>query len=367
LSSRTGILSSVIIVILVFSIVGGIVFLGNQYAPSNIAVVVLDPGFGDYSMADQAQEGLAVDVVVDYEFIVADDAADARDSMEAIAAAGLHDLIVAIGDGLAGSVTDAAGNYPAQKFALIGAEPTLALDNVASATFDQHEAAFLAGSIAAFLATGNVNRSGIVGVLASVEGEATVDRLIAGFIHGLEHANTTYNLNVTMLPVDYVGSYNDTTTADTLTYNMFSPFQGNASVIFAPVRASILGVRSAMVRVNSTYFSDIMGREPFVIAAEGNQDYLGNPDINIATGPSWIVTSVVPRSDLAVSRVINATLWFAFPGGVTDLYNLANMGVDLSEMEFRNSEWVTGFMMNVTADYRTAILNGSIIVDSTFP
>ena len=369
LSSRSGIISSVIIVIIVFSAVGGIVFLSNQYAPSNIAVVVLDPGFGDRSMADQAYIGLEeVDVVVNYDIRVATDSANAVVIMESIAAAEQHDLIVAIGNGLIDSVTEAAGTYPNQKFALIGGEPTLALNNVASATFAQHEAAFLAGSIAAFLATGHVNRSGIVGILGSVQGDPTVEGLIAGFIQGLEHANTTYILTVTLLPIGFVDSFNDSTTADTMAYNMFSLPQGNATVVFAPVRASIIGVRTAMERANSTYFSDITGREPFVIAAEGNQDYLGNPDINVATGPSWIVTSVVPRLDIAVTRLINATLWFEFPSGVTNPYNLANLGVDISDLEqFRNTEWVTDYMSNVTIDYRTAIQNGSISVGSTLP
>ncbi|MFW9870236.1 MAG: BMP family protein [Candidatus Thorarchaeota archaeon] len=369
MSSRSGVISSFIIVILVFAAVGGFVFITNQYAPSNIAIVVLDPGFGDLSMADQAYEGLEdVDVVVNYDFIVENTAAEARDTMESIAAAGTHDLIIAIGDGLSGAITDAAGNYPNQKFALIGGVPSLALDNVAAATFAQHEAAFLAGSIAAFLATGNVNRSNIVGILGSVEGDSTVEGLIAGFIQGLEHANTTYNLNVTLLPAEYVGSFNDTATAETLAYSIFSPLQGNATVIYAPVRGSIMGVRTAMDRANSTYFSDIAGREPFVIAAEGDQNYLGNPDINIAAGPSWIVASVVPRSDLAIARVINATLWFAFEGGITDQYNLENDGVELSDLlEFRSDLWVTDFMLNVTIDYRSAIVNGSIIVESTLP
>ncbi|MHA2024615.1 MAG: BMP family ABC transporter substrate-binding protein [Candidatus Thorarchaeota archaeon] len=368
MSSRSGILSSLIIVILVFSAVGGYVFLTNQYAPSNIAVVVLDPGFGDFSMADQAFEGLSeVEVIFNYELEVAVDASAAAEYMTNIANGGQHDLIIAIGDGLAGSVTTIAGNFPGQKFALIGAVPTLALDNVASATFDQHEAAFLAGSIAAFLSTGHVNRNGIVGILGSVASDPTVEGLIAGFIDGLEYANSTHNLNVRLLPIDYVGSYNDSATAELKTSTMFNPIFGNASVVFAPVRASILGVRASMEHANSSWFSAIDGREPFVIAAEGNQDYLGNPDIEIFTGPSWVVTSVVPRSDLAVSRVINATLWFAFPGGVTDPYNLANLGVDLSEMEFRSTQWVTDFMLNETTDYRTAIINGTIVVDSTLP
>ncbi len=366
LSSRPGIISSVIIVIVVFSAVGGYVFLTNQYVPSNIAVVVLDPGFGDRSMADQVYEGLQeVEVVVSYDFRIADTAEDARNIMESIAAGGQHDLIVAIGAALSGAVTDAAGNYPNQRFGLIGGTPSLALDNVVSATFAQHEAAFLAGAIAAFLATGNVNRSGIVGVLGSVEEDQTVEGLIAGFLHGLDHANTTYNLGVRLLPIDYVDSYNDSETAFLKTYSIFNPLTNNATVLFAPVRASIMGVRMAMEQANSSWFSDITGREPFVIAAEGNQDYLGNPDIDIRTGPSWIVASVVPRSDLAVAHIINATLWDDFPEGVSYNYNLVNMGVGLSDLhEFRDASWVTNFMLNITADYETAIVNGSIVVDS---
>lgn len=351
--------------IIVFSAVGGIIFMTNQYAPSNIAVVVLEPGFGDYSMADQAFEGLSeVDVIFSYSLEVAEDAAAALTYMEGIAAAGQHDLIVAIGDGLADAVTSAASTYTNQKFALIGGVPSLALDNVASATFSQEQAAFLAGSIAAFMSS---TRSRTVGILGSVEGDPTVETLIAGFVHGFNHANSTYNLNVELLPINYVGSYNDSSTADSMTYQMFNPLLGNASVVFAPVRASILGVRNAMERANESWFWDMTNREPFVIAAEGNQDYLGNPNIEIRTGPSWIVTSVIPRTDIAVSRFINATLWFAFPGGVTDPYTLANIGVDLSEMEFRRSTWVTDYMLNVTADYRNAIVNGSIIVDISLP
>jgi basic membrane protein A len=352
-------------VIIVFSAVGGIIFITNQYAPSNIAVVVLEPGFGDYSMADQAFEGLSeVEVIFSYQLEVSEDAAAAQAYMEGIAAGGRYDLIVAIGDGLADAVTSAASAYTNQKFALIGAVPSLALDNVASATFSHEQAAFLAGSIAAHMSS---TRSRTVGVLGSVEGDPTLEALIAGFVQGFYHANSTYNLDVELLPIDYVGSYNDSATAFSKTYSMFNPLIGNASVIFAPVRASILGVRGAMDQANESWFSAMPTRAPFVIAAEGDQDYLGNPNIQIRTGPSWIVTSVIPRTDLAVSRFINATLWFAFPGGVTDLYNLENMGVGLSEMEFRQSTWVTNFMLNVTADYRNAIINGSIVVDSTLP
>jgi len=359
-------------VILVFSLVGGFVFLTNQYVPSNIAVVVIDPGFGDRSMADQAYEGLfTVEVVVDYDFRVAVDVDDLETIIESIASNGNHDVIMVIGTevGLAAAVNTVAAAYPNQRFGFIGG--FVNQPNVASATFAYKEASFLAGTLAAYLAVGNVNRTGVVGIIGSVEADSVVAEYIDGFLQGLDYANQTLG-NVTLLPTQYVGSYNDSSTAENLAKNMWNPAIGNASVIFAPVRASIMGIRSAMEYANLTWFLNTLNHEPFVIAAEGNQNYMGNPNIDIRTGPSWVVTSVVPRSDLAVYRIINATLWDDFIGA-SDYGgefasqfggNLTNNGIDLEDMlEFRNEFWVTGAMINRTIDYRLAIINGTILID----
>jgi basic membrane lipoprotein Med (substrate-binding protein (PBP1-ABC) superfamily) len=126
-----------------------------------------------------------------------------------------------------------------------------------------------------------------------------------------------------------------------------------------------------MVSANLTWFGNISNHEPFVIAAEGNQNYMGNPNIEIATGPSWVVTSVVQYSDLAIYRIINATLWGEFTGNsdyggeIASTFggNLTNNGVGLADMEeFQNDLWVTDGMINMTIDYRLAIMNGTIEV-----
>ena len=59
MSSRPGLLPSLIIVLVVFGAMGGFLFLFYRYDPPKIAVVVMAPGFGDLSMADQAGEGLS--------------------------------------------------------------------------------------------------------------------------------------------------------------------------------------------------------------------------------------------------------------------------------------------------------------------
>ena len=370
MSSRSSILASIIIVVVVFSAVGGFIFMTNPYVPAKIGVVVTEPGFGDLSMADQVQTGLRElggDIVVDYEYFIAEDITEAGTILEELSVSGEFDLIVVIGGELAGELAAVASNHPTQKFALIGGE--VVADNVYSTSFRQHEAAFLAGVLAALASIGDENRTGtnIVGIIGSVESDPTVAALIAGFKQGVIYANESMDLgvNITLLPEQYIGSYNDSAQAELLASSMWHPMSGNASIIFAPVRSSMLGIRSAMLIANSTYYNHT-DRQPLVIAAEGDQDYLGLPDINTRTGHSWVVTSVVPRSDLAVYRVINATLWDKFEGA-TLVYDLANDGVDLTHSEFISYEWVPMALFNELIDIRAAINNGTIAVSESYP
>ena len=249
-------------------------------------------------------------------------------------------------------------------------------------SFALQEASFLAGVLAGMVSSSNTNRSGTVGIIGSVETDPTVIQLIAGFKQGFYYANNTLNCTVTLLPDEYVGSYNDSANAEQLAKDMFDPDGGNADIIFAPVRASIMGIRSAMVYANETWFCNTTNREPFVIAAEGNQDYLGLPNIDTRSGYSWVLTSVVPRSDLAVYRVINATMWDKFQGTTlqyridneTDLpegtlpimRSMNDIGVNLTNFEFNNEAWVPLSTLRTIESLRTQIFFGSIIVNATY-
>lgn len=372
MSSRTSIIASAIIVVLVFSGVGSYIFLTNQYNPPDIAVVVVAPGFGDLSMVDQVDLGLqelAGELVVNYAYFTATGESDAQTILEQLASSGTYDLIIVIGEELADEISAVASAHASQKFAFIGGSVSAA--NVISATFTQQEAAFLAGAFAAYMSVGDADKSGVVGIIGSVGTSLTVQSLIAGFKQGLVYANATDNLNVTLLPEVYVGSYNDTETARILAQNMFNPYypNGNATVIFAPVRASIMGIREAMIYANQTWFSETENRKPFVIAAEGNQDFLGLPDISTRVGYSWVLTSVIPRSDIAVYHIINATMWDDFPTLQAEspiVYDLANGGVNITG-GFRDNAWLPSGLLDTISDYATMITNGTIVVEDTWP
>ncbi len=360
MSSRSSLLSSVVIVLVIFGSVGALLFITNPYEPPTIAVVVMDPGFGDLSLVDQANIGmqnLTADVSVEY-FVPTpypQTVPEAEALLRSLAAQGQYDLIVAIGPKLMPALQNAAEAYPSQRFAMIGGYVNLA--NVASASFAVEQASFLAGVLAAFLSI-RENYTGKVGIIASVNDDQLVTSLINGFVQGVEHANTTYLLNVTLLPIQYIGSYNNTDAARSTTYNMF--ITSKASVIFAPVRASINGVRLGMFQANTTLLY-LKHRMPLVIGAEADQDYLGCSDTSHPTDPSWITTSVVPRADLAFQQIANLTMWDLFPGGQNLEYNLANGGANITRFQY-STTYVSDALMIIISDYKDSIVEGTIVV-----
>ncbi|MFW9953435.1 MAG: BMP family protein [Candidatus Thorarchaeota archaeon] len=376
MSSRSHMIISIIIIAIVFGSVGAMILIANPYEPSRIAVVVMEPGFGDMSKADTALEGmeqLAGDVSVQYYIPpqLPTSVPEARSIMESLATTGLYDLILAIGADLAPAVQTVATSFPNQKFGMIGAD--VALDNVASAIYAVEESAFLGGVVAAFMAHempyyGDEPFDGEIGILAAVEGDTELLPLINGFIQGVEAANSTYNLNVTLTEINYINSWNNTINAELQTYTMFAIH--GISVIFAPVRASMPGVREGMLRAADSFPPSqlVAGRMPLVIAAEGNQDYFGtnNPDIPVA--PSWITTSVLSGTAEAIYDIINKTLWNVFPANEVLEYDLTNGGVNITDFPY-SSTYLPAELYEALDYYREWIRTnpGVITIDSPVP
>ncbi|MHA1485076.1 MAG: BMP family lipoprotein [Candidatus Thorarchaeota archaeon] len=361
MSSRVNILTSLVIVIIVFGAVGGILLISNPFRPNNVILLSLAPGRGDMSLTDQAWEGMleiAGDIALDINIPdeLPETVAEARDFLETYAASGHYELIVVLGDALAATVNTVAVDFPAQKFALVGGQADG--DNIVSATFAVEEAAFLGGVLAAFLAADDEDRKNI-GIIRAVSGDPNIDEMIDGFLMGVDAANSTYNLGVSLLPMQTIGSNNDSAMARTLVFSAF--VSNDASILFTPVRSSMQGVRLGMEDANETllYYQD---RMPLVIAAERNLDYYGLPNPDILFGESWIATSVVPRSDLVIYDFINLTLWEEFPEGIHTHYHLESGYVNITDFQYSNT-YIMASWLNSTKDYQTAIINGTI----TFP
>jgi basic membrane protein A len=364
-SSRSGLIPSIVIVVIVFASVGGWLFLTNPYEPSRIAMVVMEPGLGDLSFTDQAYEGIEEVrgyVAVSHHIEIVESTTEGQTALNDLAQQGIYQLIIALGQDLTAALENAATNNPNQYFALIGGNLDLA--NVASAIFEPEEGAYLAGIIAAFLAVDDsirrVNLDPIVGIIASVESDPTVQDLVSGFIQGLTAANERYNLNVTLLSTEFLGGYNKTQAAESASYSMY--VDDGATVIFAPVRAAIVGIRNGAILANASEDGNFdLRRKPLIIAAEGNLDYYGcaNPEMPIA--PSWIATSVILRTDLPVFSITNKTLWNEFPSNELLTYNLMNNGVNITNFEY-SSTYIPDEAYSAFRYYHDSILNGTISI-----
>ncbi len=366
MSSRVSLLTSLVIVIIVFGTVGGILLISNPFEPNSVVLVGLAPGRGDLSVTDQAWEGMleiagdiALDIEVPDEF--PETVAEARILLEGYAATGRYELIIVLGRDLVPTLEEVADDFPAQRFALVGGQSDS--DNIVSATFAIEEAAFLGGVLAAFLAADDEDRKNI-GIIQAFDDDPDIGAMVDGFLMGVDAANSTFDLNVSLIDIWTVGSYNNSEVASTLVTSAFLVY--HASILFTPVRASMRGVRLGMEAFNTTFFWQ---RMPLVIAADMNLDYLGLPNPEITFGRSWIATSVITRSDLVIYDFINSTLWDEFPGGVhfhygldPSDYGLETAYVNVTDFEFSNT-YIMGSWVNTTKDYQAAIINGTI----TFP
>jgi len=268
-SSRVSLLTSLVIIVIVFGAVGGILLISNPFEPNSVVLVCLAPGRGDMSVTDNAWEGMrdiaphmALDITMPKEF--PETAAEALVLLEGYAATGRYELIVVLGDELTATVETVAEAFPTQRFALVGGQADV--DNIVSATFAIEEAAFLGGLLAAFLAANDEDRQNI-GIIQAVSGDPDIDAMVDGFLMGVEAANSTHNLNVSLVDIWTINSYNNSALARTYVSSAFTVH--HVSILFTPVRASMPGVRLGMEDANQSllYWQN---RMPLVIAAEMN-------------------------------------------------------------------------------------------------
>ena len=362
MSSRVSLLTSLVIIVIVFGAVGGILLISSPFEPNSVVLVGIAPGRGDMSVTDQAWEGMrdiardiALDIKVPDEF--PETVAEARVLLEGYAASGRYELIVVLGEELTATLETVADTFPTQRFALVGGQADA--DNIVSATFAIEEAAFLGGVLAAFLAADDEDRQNI-GIIRAVSGDPEIDAMVDGFLLGVDAANSTYNLNVSLLPMQTIGSYNDSARARSLVSSAFSAMH-DASILFTPVRSSMPGVRLGMEDANTSRLYG-QNRMPLVIAADMNLDYYGLPNPEISFGQSWIATSILPRSDFIIYDFVNSTLWEQFPGGIHTHYDLETGYVNITDYEFSNT-YVMLSWRNIVKEYQASIINGTI----TFP
>ncbi|EKB57197.1 BMP family lipoprotein [Falseniella ignava] len=244
------------------------------------------------------------------------------------------DLIFGIGFKLEAAIDDFAQQYPDRHFAIV--DSVVDQPNVASLTFKDHEASFLAG-VAAALTT----ETDHIGFVGGVEG-FVIDRFEAGFVAGAKAVNPDINITV-----EYAGSFGDAPRGRQIAAAMYA---NDVDVIFHASGDTGNGVFSEA--------KDIVANDPsrniWVIGVDRDQEEEGIVEVD-GEERHLTLTSTLKAVGEAVKQFTIQTQEEGFEGGHY-IYGLADGGVELTEGQLSDET------LEKIAEYRQQIIDGEIEV-----
>ena len=306
-------------------------------ADAPVALIIAQGGLGDQSYNDLAysgfkaalkQTGLKGKPVESKEIV-----AQANDILRRAADASFG-LVVDLEYSHGTAISEVAKDYPNQDFVILN--QVVKGPNIASVLFQEQEGSYLAGTLAALVASDpsikGVTAQPMIGVIGGTK-SVGIDKFIAGYIQGAKDANPRITVKVA-----YSNSFGDPAIGLQMAKAMFE--QG-ASVIYQVAGGTGIGVIQAAKETGH-----------FAIGVDTDQDGLA---------PGHVLTSMIKRTDVAVQTVIADYAAGKFPGGQTVTLGLAQDGVGLSPMTHTKS-LIPAAIQDKVAAARQAILGGQVKV-----
>ena len=233
------------------------------------------------------------------------------------------DPIVGIGFSQGSAVEKVAKDFPNLKFAII--DSVVALPNVQSIVFKEHEGSFLVGMMAAM-----ASKTGKVGFVGGMD-IPLIRKFQCGYEQGAKYANPKVEVSANMTGTTPT-AWNDPARGAELAKAQFA---GGVDVIFAAAGGTGIGVYQAAKDAGK-----------LAIGVDSNQNHLQ---------PGTMLTSMVKRVDVAVYN--------AFKGvkpGVSAL-GLAEGGVDYA-LDEHNAKLVSADMKKKVDSAKADIISGKLKV-----
>lgn len=238
------------------------------------------------------------------------------------------DLIIGIGFAQMEAVKKIAGQFPNKKFAIVDGDVKAA--NVKSLLFEEHEASYLVGVIAALK-----SKTGKIGFIGGMD-IPLIRRFEMGYKAGVEKINKTQ-------PVisNYIGvtgeAWNNPAKAKELALGQYN---SGVEIIFVAAGASGSGV-----------FDAAEEKKKLAIGVDSNQNWIK---------PGFILTSMLKRVDVAVYETIKETKEGQFKAGSAQ-FGLQNKGVDYALDQY-NEKLITTDMKQKVEDIKAQIIAKKIEV-----
>ena len=272
-------------------------------SPAHIGIVFTQAGLGGNSFNDLALEGVkraAEELGITYDQVEPKSVSDEEIIQDEMASSGEYDLIICVGDEQVDALNNVASVYTDQKFALLDA--TSDLDNVASYSCKAQEGSFMVGALAVLAKQNEIDpkikQGDTVGFIGGVD-NPLINQFAAGYLAGAKYVDPDINVLT-----DYVGGFNDPTTAKTIA-NTFN--EKGADVIFHAAGASGMGL-----------FQSAEEKGYVSIGVNLNQNSIA---------PDYIMASMLKRLDNCAYHAINSILENTYTGE-NQLLGLSDGGVD---------------------------------------
>lgn len=303
----------------------------------HVGIIFTEAGLGGNSFNDLALEGVkkaAADYGITYDEVEPKSVSDEEIIQDEMAASGDYDLIICVGAEQVDALTNVAGTYTEQRFALLDADSDL--PNVASYSCKEQEGAFLAGALAALAKQEKIDDkltdSAVIGFIGGVD-NPLINRFAAGYTAGAQYVEPDMKVLV-----DYAGGFNDPTTAKTIA-NTF--VEKGADVIFHAAGASGMGMFQAAEEKGFA-----------AIGVNLNQNSIA---------PDYIMASMLKKLDSCAYHAITSIVEDTYTGENQTL-GLSDGGVDVTVEE--SNIQVSDDILAKLEELKQKIISGEIQVPS---
>lgn len=303
---------------------------------------------GDLSYWDSMAEGgdrAAVDFADKADVHVIETTADLQANLTAMyeAADAGADLIMTAGD-YKDNFVEVATQYPEIAMVIMGDNSISKSENIYGFDFQTSQASFLAGIVAADVASQGLegtSGSKTIGFIGGMDESIVIQEFFLGYIQGAKY----YDPETTVFN-NYVGGWNDPETARTQAVTQYN--DAKVDIIFACAGGSGNGVHTAAADMNK-----------FVIGVDSDQSLMYENDKDIQ---SQFVTSVLKLNNNAVYNTMKRFLdEGSLPYGTYDILGLEAEAVGLVENDLFNS-YVSDKGMEMLEKAEQGITDGSIEV-----
>ncbi len=292
-------------------------------ALTNRIAVLLDGGRGDLSFNDMGYKGAseAADRFgLELVTVQSVSASDNLPNLRNLARTGEFDLIISFGSLLADAISQAADEYPDQRFVTVGGYVP-DRPNVMAIVFRDNEVSALIGALAAMTASHyGISHVGIVlGMTMPV-----LHNFEAGYRFGVAWGQTRF-LEATGTRSDvevlytYAGTFRDIAIGKAAAEAMLAMGAGS---VFNVAGALGLGIHEAITEHHESVGTST--GPPYYFGVDANQDYLGGGHYGLASAMKRIDRATL----LAVEGVVNGT----FEGGIRSL-GLAESALGISGLD----------------------------------